>query len=178
MAIELAVSGKAAVDGSIVIVVMNPDAGTGTFASIGDDSTVHTGGNLVVRASDTDGPLDPESQLPATGIQLVRGSGQYRREGYVRLSAAILVRNSTVLATIGDHADVAAADISVTAEQAAGLLLLAIGGSAGVNAGVGGSATVEVLNNVTTAGIGSDTLVNCVGAGASTLPPHRTRMSW
>ena len=145
---------------------MNSGTGTGTYASVGAGSTVRAGGNLTVSATDT-----------ADKLELYAGQIAFGSTAGIGIAAAVLVRSQRVEATVGNGADVSAAGatgVAVTGAETSNIILIAIGGSGGQTAGIAGSATVEVLNNTTTASIGSNAKVNCVGAGCSvpvgTLP--------
>ncbi len=166
LAIQLAASSSAAVSGSILVLVMNSGTGTGTYASVGAGSTVRAGGNLTVSATDT-----------ADKLELYAGQIAFGSTAGVGIAAAVLVRSQRVEATVGNGADVSAAGaigVAVAGAETSNIILIAIGGSGGQTAGIAGSATVEVLNNTTTASIGSNAKVNCVGAGCTvpvgTLP--------
>ncbi|UZJ27066.1 hypothetical protein RHODO2019_19090 (plasmid) [Rhodococcus antarcticus] len=151
--------------GSILVLVLNSAAGTGTYAWIGASSSVHTGADLAVTATGN-GANDT--------IGLYAGSVAIGGTAGVGISASVLVRSSTVSASIGTG-DVLTSDagsVTVGAQQVGAITLVAFGGAAGGEAGVAGSAVVDVLTDSTLASVGSGahlTAAQDVGVAASDL---------
>ena len=165
LAVELAASSKAGVAGSIVVLALNQSGtgcapgGPGTCAEIGYGSTVTSGGNVTVKATDT-----------AESIGLYAGQVSVGGKAGVGVSSTTLLRTEDVNAGIAEEASVSSAGaggLTVAASDNENIKLIAIGGSVGGNAGVAGSATVDVLNDTTKASIGEGATVNCQGADCS-----------
>ncbi|HTZ07417.1 MAG TPA: hypothetical protein VMB53_16900, partial [Gaiellaceae bacterium] len=160
IAVEAAASEDAGVAGSVIVLVMNEGGGSpGTRASIGAGSVVHAKGNVTVAASDT-----------ADQLQLYAGNVTVGGSAGVGVSSAVLVRSGIVDAGIGAGADIqawGATGLTVTATQEENVVLLAIGGSVGGDAGVAGSVTVDALSNQTFAHIDDGTTVNLSNGGAA-----------
>ncbi|TAM91272.1 MAG: hypothetical protein EPN43_04655, partial [Jatrophihabitans sp.] len=160
-------TGSAAIQGSINVIVLNPGTHS-TAATIDTNAVVHSLGNVTVSASDT---ADKLSIISGNVAISTGGAG-------VGASAAILVRDGTVTATIGAGASVEAdgsAGLSVTATQTVNLLITAIAGAGGDSAGVGGSVTVDVLTDHTTASIGTGALINCAGLTCTNSSANATQ---
>ncbi|MDA8440737.1 MAG: hypothetical protein M0Z51_18020, partial [Propionibacterium sp.] len=172
-------SGEVGVAGSIIVVVINQGGGSsGTYASIdsgsaaSDKTTVLAGGDLTVSASDniqSDGKTVDKTGLYAGGASFGSSVG-------FGIAAVVLIRTSAVEATVGSYATIGGKaltasvtpGVTVSAAQAADLQLVAVSGAAGGDAGVAGSAVVDVYTDTTTANIGDHTTVNADNSGAAT----------
>jgi len=170
--LEIVVGGSAsdssaAVAGTFAVIVINP-GDHATAASIGDNAVVHAGGNVSVTASDT-----------ADKLSIVSGNVAISTSSAgVGASLALLVRSGTVTATIGNGADIEAdgsTGLTVSATQTGNVLLVAVAGAGGDSAGIAGSVSVDVLTDTTTAGIGNNTTVNCVGGSCVNSSANATQ---
>jgi hypothetical protein len=152
---ELAIAGGfsegATVSGAIVVDVLN-EGGGATRASIGN-ATLAGGGAVEVSAVDT------------TKLQLIAGNIAVGEDAGIGASAAILVRDGTVDASIhaGATMTAGAAGVLVSATQSEDILFMAVGAGGGEDAGVAGSVVVDVLTNSTTAHIDDTTHVTSAG---------------
>ncbi len=170
-------SGEVGVGGSIIVVVINQGSGSpGTYAGIqsgsaaSDKTTVLAGGDLTVSASDN---IASDGTAVKTG--LYAGGASFGSSAGVGIAAVVLVRTSPVKATIGSYATVGGKaltasttpGVTISAAQAADLQLVAVAGAAGGDAGVAGSAVVNVYNDTTAATIGDHTTVNADNTGAA-----------
>ncbi len=136
-------SDTAGVAGSFIVVVLNND--TKAFVAGGTGATLHSGGDVSVTATDD-----------AQDIKLFTGGLAFGSTAGVGVAASILVKTTTVDAYIGSGTSVRAAalpGVKVSAAQTEDILLLAIGGAGGGDAGVAGSVVVNVLTGITKAHI-------------------------
>ena len=169
LAIAGAVSGgNAAISGAVLVVVANQggsrpaDARAASAAALVDavgDMTVHARKGVDAKLS--------------SGNLAISTSG-----AGVGAAVTVVVRDNAVAATIAGGADIRArGDLHVHAEQTGDYLLLAVGGAGGNSVGVGGSVTVNVLTDTTSASIGSGAKVNCVGVSCANAgrDPHAGR---
>ena len=123
VAADIAVSTSGtAFDGSIIVLVLNPAGGTGTFASIGSGTTLVAGGDVEVTAIDELGDAND------VGARLIAGNLQFGSSAGIGIASAIVVRSGTVDAAVqgGDITSRGAAGLSVTATQSENLFLLAV----------------------------------------------------
>ncbi|MFL6035275.1 MAG: beta strand repeat-containing protein, partial [Gaiellaceae bacterium] len=158
VAADIAVSTSGtAFDGSIIVLVLNPVGGTGTFASIGAGTTLAANGDVEVTAVDKVGDANK------VGIRLIAGNLQFGSSAGIGIASAILVRSGTVDAAVkgGDITSRGTNGLSVSATQSENVFLLAVAGSGGGDAGVAGSVVVDVQNNTTKAHIDNGARVNC-----------------
>ena len=161
----------------------------------GAGTTVNAGGTVTIEATEAapaSNPIAPVvtaptavTVVPAVAVQTTAPSFQLYAvdldvadSAAIGASAAILIRTSVVDAFVG-QGDTITADgtsgtcdgsrtgLCVTATQGANITLLAIGGSAGGDAGVAGSATVDVLNDTTDAYLDQGVTVTATGTAAS-----------
>ncbi|EXI89661.1 MAG: hypothetical protein AW11_01349 [Candidatus Accumulibacter regalis] len=163
LAASAGVADSAGVSGSVIVVVLSGKTG----AYLGDNVLLYAGGNVVISASDDAVNSDDPSR---PGIELYAGASAFGGTAGVGISSSTLVKTSIVAAYIGDDAEVEVAGsqgLSVTATQTECLNTVAQGGSGGGDAGVAGSATVNVLDHTTLAylgkGTGSGTNVDATG---------------
>jgi hypothetical protein len=177
-AASLGVAKENAAAGSFIVVVTNQGSGApGTYATVGggtlaaDRVSITAGGNVVVSARGAigdDGAVTPIG-LYAGGLAIGAGSAG------IGVAAAVLVRTSRVIATIGQGATLSAKGLTggptpgllVSASQLGDIMLIAVAGGAGKTVGIAGSATVDILTDVTTASIGADATINASNAGAA-----------
>ena len=158
LAVEIAASNKAGVAGSVIVLVINAGSGTGTYAEIGKSASLIARGNVKVLAADT-----------VHELGLYAGQVSVGSKAGVGVSSATLVRGQTVDAGIAERATVGAAGeggLHVSAAQEESIKLIVVGGSAGGNAGVAGSASIDVLTDRTNAHIDPGAAVNCAAACA------------
>ena len=154
---------SAAVTGSIIVVVVNAGSGPpGVSAYVdgaaGEGSSVHSAQDVDVQASNTVDML-----LLAGGLAFGSSAG-------IGVSAAVLVRTDRAKAWIGRDADIEAKGsdgLGVKAVQSTDLFLLAAGGAGGGDAGIAGSAVVDVLESQTHAYIDRGATINGVNTGAA-----------
>ena len=158
-------AGSVAAAGAVLVIVSNEGGSNPqVLAQIGD-SLVAATGDVTVHAKKT-----TKADLASGNLAISTSSAG------VGLSVTVVVRNSTVTARIADGADVrAGGDLTVEAIQTGDYLLLAVGGAAGDSAGVGGSVSVFVLSDTTTAQIGSTVKVNCVGVTCANVTVSPTQ---
>ncbi len=164
IAIGAAASQSVGVTGSFVVLVLNPsDSSPGTRAYIDGGprqaTVVHAGGNVTIQAEDN-----------ASNIGLYAGQVSVGGSAGVGISAAVLVRSGIVDAWIAGGDDIwakGATGLTIGATQNEDVTLIAVGGTVGGSAAVAGSATVDVLNNVTHAHIDRGATINSNNAGAS-----------
>ena len=170
-AASLGVAKDTGAAGSFIVIVQNQGSGApGTRATVGGGSavadrvTITAAGNLEVsarRSIDDNGDATP-IRLYAGGLAIGAGTAG------VGVAASVLVRASRVLATIGQGATLDASALTggttpgllVSASQLGDIMLIAVAGGVGRTAGIAGSATIDVLTDVTTASIGADSQVN------------------
>jgi hypothetical protein len=144
----------AGVAGSFIVVVLNND--TKAFVAGGTGATLHSGGKVEVSATDD-----------AQDIKLFTGGLAFGSTAGVGVAASILVKTTTVDAYIGSSTSVrapGAPGVTVKAAQTEDLLLLAIGGAGGGDAGVAGSAVVNVLSGTTKAHIDNSVTIGTPSA--------------
>ncbi|MFN5854601.1 MAG: hypothetical protein ACK456_01665, partial [Pseudanabaenaceae cyanobacterium] len=158
------VANNAGIGGSINVLVITQNVGS----AIGDYATAEASGKMDVNASDTAGNTSNGTK----GIELYAGSLGAAGTAGVGVSNTTLVRVSNVGATIGSNATIKAlgsTGLGIKAIQDVNAYTFAIGFAGGGTAAVAGSATINVLTNTTTAGIGSNTVVDAanVDIGAS-----------
>ncbi|WP_345762181.1 beta strand repeat-containing protein [Diaminobutyricibacter sp. McL0608] len=164
IAIGAAASQSVGVTGSIVVLVLNPsDSSPGTRAYIDGGprqaTVVHAGGNVTIQAEDN-----------ASNIGLYAGQISVGGSAGVGISSTVLVRSGIVDAWIAGGDDIWAkgqTGLTIGATQNEDVTLIAVGGTVGGSAAVAGSATVDVLNNVTHAHIDRGATINSTNAGAS-----------
>ncbi|MEA2197047.1 MAG: mucin9, partial [Solirubrobacteraceae bacterium] len=167
LAVELGGSSSAGVTGSVVVVVLNSGGGTGEYASVGTGTSLISGGNVSVAASDT-----------ASNLTVITGNANYGGDAGVGVSASVLVRHSNVDAGIGSGASIGAAGatgLTVNATQTEGITIIAVGGSVGGDAGVAGSAAVDTNTDHTHAHIDSGVGVNCAGLSCTNSSSNATQ---
>ena len=148
--------GEVGAAGSIVVVVLDQGSSSseGTSASIGNDAVVHAGGNMIVAASDN---ADPSKML-----QLYAGGVAFGSSAGVGLATTTLVKTLVLDAHIGQNASISAggpAGLSVTAKTQDNLKTIAVAGAGGGEAGLAGSATVNIVNETVHAFIDQGTTV-------------------
>ena len=100
----------------------------------------------------------------------VRRTGERRLQGGRRRLLRHARAPQTVEAGVGEGASIAgrgAEGVHVSATQEESIKLIAVGGSVGGNAGVAGSATVDVLTDTTNAHIDPGAKVNCAGVSCT-----------
>ena len=162
VAADVAVSTSGtAFDGSVIVLVVNAQGGTGTFAYIGSGTTLVAQGDVSVIASDTFSTL---SNGTVPGI--VAGNLQFGSSSGIGVATVIIDRQGTVDAAIkgGDITSRGSTGLTVSATQEDDMLILAVAGSGGETAGVAGSVIVDVLGDKTMAHIDNGTRVNCAVA--------------
>ena len=146
--------------GSVVVLVMNQGGGSpGVYAYVDQGATLHSNGNVDLRATTT---LD-ELKILAGGLAFGSSNG-------ISVSAAVLVRDARTKAWIGQDADIEAKGpigLTINASQTEDIYLIAAGGTGGGTAGIAGSAVVDILDNETHAYVDRGATVNGVNTGAA-----------
>ncbi len=153
-------SSGAAVDGSVIVVVLSPSS---TAASV--SGTVHAGGTFTVSASDD-----------VTDFLLAGGAAVSTSSAGVAVSVIVIDRQGTVDAGIGDNADLRAGGtgLHVTATQHESMTLISVGGAGGDSAGVAGSVIVNIQNDTTLAHIGDNVTVGSPSTGVEVAATDTT----
>ncbi|TMB93338.1 MAG: hypothetical protein E6J38_11040, partial [Chloroflexi bacterium] len=168
-----ATTGSVGASGSFIVFVWNKGSGQTEFESAlrvpgtrayinggpSAGATVHAGGKLEVKATDT-----------VTGLKLLAGSVGGGSSAGFGVASAILLRDGLVEASIGQNADIKAASgvgLDVSAEQTEDIMLMSIAGGGASSAGIAGSVTVGVITNVTKAWIGTGATLNGDNSGAA-----------
>src|SRR5581483_10242270 len=155
-AVDVGVStSNAAVDGSVIVVVVNASDDPVAKASV--TGTVHAGESLDVTASDGFTAL-----LLAGGAAISGGSAG------VAVSVVVIDRHGRVDAGGGANSDLQARGghgLKVSASQTEDLKLIAVGGAGGDSAGVAGSVVVDIQTNHTLAHVGDGVTVGGPSAG-------------
>ena len=148
LAAEVSVGGDVGVSGAISVYVLPSNIDE---AHIDNGAMVHANGNLTVSAGLT--TASPET------ITLIAGSAAGGGDAGVGISNATLVKIDTIEATIGTNANIAShgsAGLSLTANLPENIKTIAVAGAGAGDAGIAGSATVNVWNDTTYAGMGDN----------------------
>ncbi len=153
---------SAAVTGSILVVVVNAGSGPpGVYAyvdgGVGQGSSVHSDEDVEIKSSNTVDML-----LLAGGLAFGSSAG-------IGIAAAILDRDGRAQAWAGREASIeakGATGLTISATQSDDLILLALGGAGGGDAGVAGSVAVGIVTNQTYAFVDEDATINAVNTGA------------
>src|SRR5215203_4846896 len=172
----------AGIAASIIVAVLTTGVRAYIESSASSPTTVTAGGNVTASASDT-----------ADDISLAAGGLAFGNSAGVGISAAILVKATTVKAYVGIADDpntlpdeetlgetqavnatigaAGSAGLTVSATQTEDILLIAIGGGGGGTAGVAGSAAVDVVTQTTKGYVGNRTTVTGGGVAVAANDP-------
>ncbi|HEX4526566.1 MAG TPA: hypothetical protein VH108_07475, partial [Gaiellaceae bacterium] len=137
-------SSNAAVDGSVIVVVLNPSS---TTASV--TGTVHAGDSFNITASDA-----------VKDFLLAGGGAVSTSSAGVAVSVIVIDRAGTVDAGVGANSNLqsnGATGLAVSATQSEDVDLISVGAAGGDSAGVAGSVIVDIETNHTHAHIDSGT---------------------
>lgn len=159
----------------------------GAFSASGNALTNTTkayiaGGKAESAAADTKGSVAVIADDTAA-VTSIAGAGAVAAGGSgvgVGASTSVLVTDNIVSAAIGDNTKINAlgndagilidgktnAGLTVAAKSEEEIVTIAAGGAGGGNAGIAGSATVNVLNQQSKASIGKTAAINAVNTGA------------
>ena len=157
-------TGTAGAAGAILVVVLDQGSNSseGTYAYIDNGASVQASGSVVVAAADN---ADPSNKL-----QLYAGGLAFGSTAGVGLANTTLVKTLVLDAHIGQGANVSAkgqAGLAVTATTQENLTTIAVAGSGGGDAGLAGSATVNILNQTVHASIDQGATVDASQTGGS-----------
>ena len=165
LALDVAVStDNAAVDGSVIVVVLNATDDPIAKASVG--GSVHAGSSFNVTASDE-----------FHDLLLAGGAAVSTSSAGVAVSVIVIDRHGRVDAGVVTGADIQSnggTGLTVSATQSEDLDLIAIGGAGGDSAAVAGSVVVDVLIDHTLAHIDDGVTVGGPSAGVAVAASDTT----
>ncbi len=144
LAAEVSAGGDTGVAGAISVYVL-PSSNLDQ-AHIDNGATVVAGGNMTLSAGFSS--ANPET------IYLIAGSLGAGGDAGVGISNTTLVKNETVEATIGTGVTIGSAGLSLRAAMPENITTIAVAGAGGGDAGVAGSATINVWHDIVEATIG------------------------
>jgi hypothetical protein len=147
-------------------------------AGIGDDAGIAATASIAVINTDTEAYLGNNASLLAGGTvgvtasstfftTMIAGSVGVGSTAGIGAANATLVHSATTKADTGTKATVTAAGtgLTISATEKEDILSIVAGVAVGGTAGVAGSATVNVLTEVTTADVGAGSTITVNGAG-------------
>ena len=159
-------SSSAAVDGSVIVVVLN--AGDDAIAKAEVGGTVHSSHSFGITASDS-----------MTALLLAGGAAISGASAGVAFSVIVIDRHGRVDAGVDANANLQASGgtgLTVSATQSEDLTLLAVGGAGGDSVGIAGSADIDLLVDHTLAHIDSNVTIGGSTAGLAVAATDDTKV--